>query len=84
MIRVYSQMYRAYKYLKHSSITSTALKQHFPKQKPKAVIQRQFKNFRNDYFGIEIENALLNMTSIILIMIILLKNSKLFWTSMLH
>ena len=75
MIRVYSQMYRAYKYLQHSSITSTALKQHFPKQKPKAVIHRQFKNFRNDYFGIEIENALLNMTSIILIMIILLKNS---------
>ena len=28
-------------------------------QKPKVVIHRQYKNFRNDYFRIELENALL-------------------------
>ena len=39
--------------------TFTVLKQHFPKQKPRAVIHRQYKNFRNDYFRIELENALL-------------------------
>ena len=32
--------------------------QHFPKQKPKVVIHRQYKNFRYDYFRIELENAL--------------------------
>ena len=37
----------------------TVLKQHFPKQKPRVVIHRQYKNFRNDYFRIELENALL-------------------------
>ena len=40
-------------------LTFTVLKQHFPKQKPRAVIHRQYKNFRNDYFRIELENALL-------------------------
>ena len=35
------------------------MKQHFPNQKPKVVIHRQYKNFRNDYFRIELENALL-------------------------
>ena len=37
----------------------TVLKQHFPKQKPRVVINRQYKNFCNDYFRIELENALL-------------------------
>ena len=40
-------------------LTFTVLKQHFPKQKPRVVIHRQYKNFRNDYFRIELENALL-------------------------
>ena len=40
-------------------LTFTVLKQHFLKQKPRVVIHRQYKNFRNDYFGIELENALL-------------------------
>ena len=40
-------------------LTFTVLKQHFPKQEPSVVIQRQYKNFRNDYFRIELENALL-------------------------
>ena len=40
-------------------LTFIVLKQHFPKQKPKVVIHRQYKNFRNDYFRIELENALL-------------------------
>ena len=40
-------------------LTFTVLKQHFPKQKPRVVIHRQYKNFRIDYFRIELENALL-------------------------
>ena len=40
-------------------LTFTVLKQHFPKQKPKVVIHRQYKNFRNDYFSIKLEIALL-------------------------
>ena len=40
-------------------LTFTVLKQHFPKQKPKDVIHRQYKNFRSDYFRIKLENALL-------------------------
>ena len=40
-------------------LTFTVLKQHFPKEKPKVVIHRHYKNFRNDYFRIELENALL-------------------------
>ena len=35
------------------------MKQHFPKQKPKAVIHRKYKLLRKDYFRIELENALL-------------------------
>ena len=38
-------------------LTFTVLKQDFPKQKPSVVIHRQYKNFRNDYFRIEFENA---------------------------
>ena len=40
-------------------LTFTALKQHFPKHKPRVVIHRQYKNVSNDYFRIELENALL-------------------------
>ena len=40
-------------------LTFTVLKEHFPNQKPRFVIHRQYKNFRNDYFRIELENALL-------------------------
>ena len=40
-------------------LTFTALKQHFPKHKPRVVIHRQYKNVGNDYFRIELENALL-------------------------
>ena len=39
-------------------LTHTVLKQYFPKQKPKEVIRRQYKNFRNDYFRTELENLL--------------------------
>ena len=40
-------------------LTFTLVKQHFPKQKHRVVIHRQYKNFRNDYVKIELENALL-------------------------
>ena len=40
-------------------LTFTILKKHFPKQEPSVVIQWQYKNFRNDYFRIVLENALL-------------------------
>ena len=40
-------------------LSFTVLKQHFPKQKPKVVIHRQYRNFRNVYFRIELESALL-------------------------
>ena len=40
-------------------LSFTVLKQHFPKQKPRAVIHPQYRNFRNDYFRIELESALL-------------------------
>ena len=40
-------------------LTFTVLKQYSPKQKPKVVIHRQNKNFRNNYFSIKLENALL-------------------------
>ena len=40
-------------------LTFIVLKQHFPRRKPKVVIHRQYKNFRNDYFRIKLENALL-------------------------
>ena len=39
-------------------LTFTVLKQHFLKQKPRVVIHCQYKNFCNDYFRIELENAL--------------------------
>ena len=39
--------------------TFTVVKQNFSKQKPKSVIHRQYKNFRNDYFRTGLENALL-------------------------
>ena len=39
--------------------TFTVLIQHLPKQKHRVAIHRQYKNFRNDYFRIELENALL-------------------------
>ena len=39
-------------------LTFAVLKQHFPKQKPR-VVNRQYKNLLNDYFRIELENALL-------------------------
>ena len=45
--------------VKFHELTFTALKQHFPKHKPKVVIHRQYKNLRNDYFRMELENALL-------------------------
>ena len=40
-------------------LTFTVLKQHFPKQKPRVVIHPQYRIFRNDYFRIELESALL-------------------------
>ena len=40
-------------------LTFIVLKQHFPKQKLRVVIHRQYKNFCNGYFRIELENALL-------------------------
>ena len=42
-------------------LTFTGMKQHFPKQKLKVVVHRQHKNFYNDYFRIELENALLKL-----------------------
>ena len=39
--------------------TFTVLIQHLPKQKSGVVIHRQYQNFRNDYFRIELEIALL-------------------------
>ena len=41
-------------------VTFTVLRQHFPKtKKPKVVIHRQYRSFRNDYLRIELENVLL-------------------------
>ena len=42
-----------------NKLTLNVLKKHFTKLKPKVVIHRQHKNFRNDYFRIELGNALL-------------------------
>ena len=36
------------------------LKQYYPKQKPKVVFYRRYKNFRNDLFRSELENQLSN------------------------
>ena len=41
-------------------VAFTVLKQHFPKPKPKVVIHRKYKNFRNNYFRIDLENAVVN------------------------
>ena len=40
-------------------VTFTVLKQHFPKQKSRLVIQPQYKSLFNNYFRIELENVLL-------------------------
>ena len=39
-------------------LTFTVLKQHFPKQKPRVVVHRRYRILCNDYFKIELENAL--------------------------
>ena len=44
-------------------LTFTVLKQDFREQKPKVVIHRQYKNLCNDYFRIELQNALLKCDS---------------------
>ena len=36
------------------------MKQYYPKQKPKVVFYRKYKNFRNDLFRSELENELSN------------------------
>ena len=41
-------------------LTFTVLKQYYPKQKPKVVFYRKYKNFRNDLFRSELENELSN------------------------
>ena len=38
----------------------TVLKQYYPKQKPKVVFYRKYKNFRNNLFRNELENELSN------------------------
>ena len=40
-------------------LTFVILKQHFPKQKPKINIHRQYQNFCNNYLRIELQNTLL-------------------------
>ena len=42
----------------HKLIT-TVLKQYFPKPKPKIVNYRDYRNFRNDKFGAELDNEIL-------------------------
>ena len=37
-------------------LTSTVLKQYYPKLKPKVVFHRKYKNFRNDLFRSEVKN----------------------------
>lgn len=39
-------------------LTFTMLKQYFPKQKPKVVFHRKYKNFRNELYWAELENTL--------------------------
>ena len=41
-------------------LTFTVLKQYYPKQKPKVVFYRKYKNFRNDLFRSKLENELSN------------------------
>ena len=40
-------------------LTTTVLKQYFPKPKPKIVNYRDYKNFRNDEFRAELDNEIL-------------------------
>ena len=40
-------------------LTSTVLKQYFPKPKPKIVNYRDYRNFRNDEFRAELDNEIL-------------------------
>ena len=58
-------MFKTLMYLKRDSsdfgkLTFTVLKQYFPKQKPKVLFHRQYKNFRYDLFRTDLENALFN------------------------
>ena len=41
-------------------LTLTVLKQYYPKQKPKVVFYRKYKNFRNDLFRSKLQNELSN------------------------
>ena len=41
-------------------LTFTVLKQYYPKQKPKVVFYRKYKNFRNNLFRSRFENELSN------------------------
>ena len=40
-------------------LTATALKQYFPKRKPKIVSYRDYRNFQNDEFRAELDNEIL-------------------------
>ena len=40
-------------------LTTTVLKQYFPKPKPKIVNYREYRNFRNDEFRAELDNEIL-------------------------
>ena len=40
-------------------LTTTVLKQYFPKPKPKIVNYRDYRNFRNDEFRAELDNKIL-------------------------
>ena len=40
-------------------LTTTVLKQYFPKPKPKIVNYREYRNFRNDQFRAELDNEIL-------------------------
>ena len=40
-------------------LTTTVLKQYFPKPKPKIVNYRDYRNFRNDEFRAELDNEIL-------------------------
>ena len=69
---------------KFHELTFTALKQHSPKQKPKVAIHRRYKNLRNDYFRMELENALLKYDFSNIDYDHFVKPSSLFGTSMLQ
>ena len=42
-------------------LTTTVLKQYFPKPKPKIVNYRDYRNFRNDEFRAELDNEILKL-----------------------